>query len=549
MSVVTSHRIAPTGHGPRLLLFGRTGAGKSTLLGALFQAAAQPTALLKGRIVDESGGLTELARGTFNDALEQTQRELVSFPVHVEPQEPGGATWSATLLDSSGAVAQELLLGKRSLEVKDALARALFSADALILVVDAAAKSEQLEKDFGQFEHFLHLLQKARGQRTEVAGLPVFLVLTKCDLLARPTDSRSTWVQRIEEGKRRIGQKFRDFLDRPKHPTAFGALRLHLSATASRRPALTDAPARAEPYGVIELFREGLAAATAYHGRRDRAGQRLSLTVMGLASLLGVCALAMVLLLLSQPNRALESLKEKVSDVVPGPTLSAAERLRGTPARLEESLKSIQNLERDPLYPELSEFQRQATEHYLRELAAYLDAYQDFQKTVKSPSLARTVEDLTRYEKSLREFAFPADYAKEWTETRLAQRLRAVRAEYDALHAAEIKQIAWIHEQIKETRRLRDQGNKFSDALDAKQPPPSEALQSWFRAVADQLEPHSPYPKSDPLPGVPGLTFEKLDHLPGVRAATAEWQSAQAVLRALDIELRGRLLNGKPGPR
>src|SRR5581483_8794295 len=105
----------------RVLLFGRPGAGKSALLGALAQAAAQPASLFKARLADESGGLAELARGAYGAKLAPTGTEVVAYPVHFEPQEPGGADWAATLLDCNGEVAQAYLLGKRPLSVSNDL--------------------------------------------------------------------------------------------------------------------------------------------------------------------------------------------------------------------------------------------------------------------------------------------------------------------------------------------------------------------------------------------------------------------------------------------
>jgi hypothetical protein len=524
--------------GPRLVLFGRSGAGKSALLGALSQAATQASSLFKGRLADDTGALAGLARGTYADALKHTSTEVAAYPLHFEPREGDGGAWSATLFDCDGAIAQEYLVGTRPLEDGQGLARALLSADTLILVVDAAAAPAQLEQDFTHFGAFLHLLQAVRGKRADIAGLPVYLVLAKCDLLAKPGDSRSAWVQRIEEGKRRIGQKFHDFLSHQATPPAFGAVRLHLWATAARRPALAEAAARPEPYGVAELFRQCLVSAESYRQRRDRAGQRLSVTVMGMAGVMAACALGMALLLWFEPSRALLSLEEQLAGLVPGQGGPAPERLRGAPALLEDRLQSLRKLQREPEYAHVPGSLRDAAEQYARELGAYLQAYQEYQKTIKLPHLARNAEELARYEKGLDEFALPPEYAEAWRDTRLARRLREVRQEYAALHRAEEAEIAWMHEQIKETRRLREQGNKFSAEMDAK-PPPVE-LADWLRAVETQLQPHVRFPKGEPIPGVSGLTYEKLDHLPAVRRARAEWTSAQAVLRALADELRGR---------
>ncbi len=538
---------SPRAYGPALnvLLFGRPGAGKSALLGALYQAASEPSPLFKGRLADDSGALTSLAQGTYADTLEHTRQEVVRYPVHFEPQEPGGESWSATLLDSSGAVAQHYLHGQRRLEDSHPLAHALLGGDTLILVVDASAPAEQLEKDFTEFGQFLRLLQQVRGRRADVTGLPIYLVLTKCDLLARPGDARSAWMQRIEEAKLRLGQKFHDFLalhDRP----VFGAVRLHVWATATRRPALSDAPARPEPYGVAELFRQCLNSASVYRQRRDMAGQRLSLIVIALGALVGLCALGMWLLLMSQPDRDLERLKEQVGEKVPGQALSAAERLRGSPVALADRLQEIRKLQRDPHYPHLPGQLQSATEEYVRELGTYLESYQDYQKTIKLPHLAKNDEELASYEKALREFKLPPEYAEQWENTRLARRLQEARGEYAALYRAEGQELAWIQEQIKETRRLSKQGSAFTDDIDAGRPPPASALQDWFRAVDDQLEPHASVPRGELIPGVSGLTYERLDHLPRVRQARADWAREQAVLRALAEVLRGRVRKGTP---
>ena len=69
------------------------------------------------------------------------------------------------------------------------LARAIADADTLILPIDASASEEELEDQFGTFGNFLTRLEQSRGKRTDISGLPVFLVLTKCDLLAEPSDS------------------------------------------------------------------------------------------------------------------------------------------------------------------------------------------------------------------------------------------------------------------------------------------------------------------------------------------------------------------------
>src|SRR4029077_14252576 len=115
-------------------------------------------------------------------------------------QEDQAGQLEAVLYDCDGRAANEILTHRQMLsEQKTRLAQAILLADALILVVDASAGPEQIDSDIGEFIRFLRLLEQSRGHRSEIGGLPVFLVLSKCDLLAQPNDSLAGWQQRIDE--------------------------------------------------------------------------------------------------------------------------------------------------------------------------------------------------------------------------------------------------------------------------------------------------------------------------------------------------------------
>mgnify|MGYP003579622044 CR=1 FL=1 len=89
------------------------------------------------------------------------------------------------------------------------------------------------------------ILEQARGRLNDVVGLPVFLVLTKCDLLAQPDDGLAGWIGRIEDLKRKSLRGLQGFLDdRRSRPNDHGRLDTHLWATAMRRPALATTPER-----------------------------------------------------------------------------------------------------------------------------------------------------------------------------------------------------------------------------------------------------------------------------------------------------------------
>src|SRR5262249_51620379 len=157
-------------------------------------------------------------------------------------------------------------------------------ADTLILVVDAGASPAQVDADLGEFVRFLRLFRRERGEQSEVGGLPVFLVLSKCDLLARPDDTPAAWTERVEARKEEMGRRFRPFLAEDdtddEEGVSFGDLDLELAATAVKRPPLVNTAAQPrEPWGVAELFHRAFATARAFHARRRGAERRLFWTV------------------------------------------------------------------------------------------------------------------------------------------------------------------------------------------------------------------------------------------------------------------------------
>src|SRR5262249_53419284 len=181
--------------GLRLLLFGRPGAGKTSLLGALSQAAQTQEHLLHGRLTEQAPGLEGLRHQVYDETTRPTPEEVVLYPVDFELFEgPADSRehLKALLIDCDGRAANDLLTRRQSLSPDSAegpLAQEVLSADTLVLVVDASEPASQIDADFAEFGRFLRLFERGRGQRSEVGGLPVFLVLSKCDLLAGPNDT------------------------------------------------------------------------------------------------------------------------------------------------------------------------------------------------------------------------------------------------------------------------------------------------------------------------------------------------------------------------
>src|SRR5262245_39021204 len=185
----------------RIVLFGLPGAGKSALLGALVQAASAQEQLLGTRLDAISPTLADLHKSVYAKAVAPTRDEIVAYSVQSAPL-AGNAMLPAgevVLIDCNGQAAAEILkqpdLDGRSSAAQ--LVHALSNPDTLLLVVDATDQT-QLKSTFEQYGQFVNLLEETRGRRAEVTGLPVYLVLTKSDLLAKKTDTFSTWIQRLE---------------------------------------------------------------------------------------------------------------------------------------------------------------------------------------------------------------------------------------------------------------------------------------------------------------------------------------------------------------
>jgi hypothetical protein len=522
-------------HALRLVVFGMPDAGKSSLLGALAQAAQTQEHLLNGHLTDTSKGLDELERRLYEGRPRETLEEVAPYPVVLEPFVPPGSANSrleAVLIDCDGRVANELLARRRSLladSSEGSLAEAVLNADALLLVVDASASPAQVESDFTEFGRFLRLLEQSRGRRSDIGGLPVFLVLTKCDLLAQPTDTPATWIERIEERKRQLGVRFHEFLNRQnvEGPVTFGRVQLHLWATAVKRPPLVDTPAKPrEPYGVGELFRQAFEQAQSFQTRSRQAGRRLVWTVAGSVGVLAGMASLAVGLLVNRPqdDPGARELLGKVDSYRAREPLTPSNRLREP---LQPRISELTDLANDPDFGKLPQEKRDYVESHLREL----QDYRGYQERLRLPTLetVRTERALDDIEARLQELALPAEHKTDWSQTEAFLARAQALADVRALRTGVGDQEEWY-------RRLLRRGEELWAFREQKSGAPISWAdwQAQVQALFDESE-TPPHRADDKLPGS-ALTYQTALRFDRVRAIRDEWEKVkQRLIRVRDL--------------
>ncbi len=525
----------------RLVLFGLPGAGKSSLLGALAQAAESQSHLLDGRIADPSPNLADLRRAVYQHGSPDPGREIVSYSFDYEPAGKA-APVGAVVLDCDGRAADALI--RNPTPIEGALSQEMLNADALVLAVDASEPLERLDADFAEFDHFLSRMEHRRGERTEVGGLPVFLVLTKCDKIVRPGATTTDWLEQIEERKREIGRRFRKFLagrEAAHLPAGFGRIHLQLWATAVWRPPLAGAQTNpVDPYGVAELFRQCLDQAALFRDRRDNSAHRLVqmtlATVGGVLALLIAAASLVASDALHQPPSALQIQVESLRSMEPA---AAAERLRGSPERLRPHLDRWRTIHDDPDFARLPASLRTYVEDRQSELETYIPWLEKLEDA-PSPRDAVTEEDLRDLQTQL---AGPlAPPRPDWTATEAGRLWIGRSAETKAFITAIDDLRTWYQRAYDDADALWTFTGYSTGGLD---------WTGWARDVEKQLDParKPPHADGDVVAGVdPPLSYAVVKEFGSVTAARQQWEAARDRLRRLrDVGAALGLIDGLKG--
>jgi hypothetical protein len=511
----------------RIVLFGMPDAGKTSLLGALAQAAEMQPHSLHAHLVDPTHALEKLRQELYEGRLTRTTEEVVPYLITLEPfaaksDGPQPPPVQVVLVDCDGQTANQFLARQRDLSSGPSaspLREAILGADTLVLPVDASAGAEVVRRDFSQFARFLRLLEQHRGQRTEVAGLPVYLVLTKCDLLVKKGDSLIAWIERIEEHKRTVDRKFQEYLKQQGGPEGqpFGKIALHLWATAVKHPALEGSPARPrEPYAVAELFRQCLQSAQGYRALQTHAGRRLRWTVAALLGLMGLLVLLGLFFYVNRPSTAAGKLESEIRLFRTTQGETPAQQLREP---LGPKIEQLQRFQDDPAFVQVRRDLRDYVKHALVELLAYRRYSQELPSAKQAPRLVDNEADLDKLISTLKKLTPPPEYRSDWVKTEAVQRRDRWLNDAELLRREVAKAEAAFQGLLKRRRQLEESGG--------------------VKAIRELLKDaqHLPYREGnrDPLPEAkdPQLTYQHVLDFERVRRLYDEWQEARRELQKL----------------
>ncbi len=503
-----------------LVLLGLPSSGKSALLGSLQQAAQSKGTDVDGSLVDLSGELAKLRQDSLDDKYHPTREAVAAYPVQ---RRVDGHDETVTLHDTSGVESVAVLTGKKELPAAGPLPNALAAADGVLLVVDASSSREELQEQFEQFKSFLADWQLKRSQATAVGGLPVFLVLAKCDKIAVKGETFGQWTQRIEEAKRRVGEQFQAALD-DSRDLSFGRIDVRIWATAAKRP-VADKPSRAsEPYQVAELFQQVFDAAEMFRRRSERSSQTLQGALVGLGGLATLLALLMTWYLATQPTLDEAALESQVRTLLAGGDGGPAERVREP---VEDRLKELREAKANRAYSQLPAAVREQIKATEDAIESYQRLNVDYQKDVRNPRLALRENDLLQIEKSLKGYD---GRVKPWPETRLAKRHQEWNAETAALLQAIKDEDAWTRAQIADGEKLRAEGG----LVIAKQAGAAQR-EAWFKSVHDFAIRGRRHKSTDRV-SVTTIPYRVVYQFDRVEAAERDWRGFKDRLEKLREE-------------
>jgi hypothetical protein len=388
-------------------------------------------------------------------------------------------------------------------------------ADAMVATVDASAPDR--DKALDELGKTLRRLEEQRSAEMDVGELPVFIVLTKCDVLAKTGESELNWMERLEELKRLADGRLARKSDGPQ-TDGFGSLAKHIWCTASHRPAPRAGQAETS-YGVAELLRQCLLDAEGYRKRSRHSAQRLSWT--SAATLLGVLSLVALVLGFWSARGRVSELANRIAII----RLSAANEGAWFREPLERKLRALQGFKEDPEFNRLNEEDRAFVAESIGEIQAYID-YKEGLLRVRVPDF-RTKEDLDRLVKELVSgpLALPARFAERWFNTDAGRLHAGLLKDIASLRKAIAWSVDWYAGQVQEAEKLR--------GFVSGKPSETTSWARWRAHVRQATSARFPHEISEELPGADSLTYITALQMAEVMRMQRSWLIARVRLQQL----------------
>jgi hypothetical protein len=523
---------------PRVLLFGHPKSGKTHLLGALLRASDAHPDLLGGEVIDPTGRLAAVRDAAYaGGAFEATRTEIAAYPVFLRAPGRGGPVREFALYDCDGRAATALLKHPDVLDaprVTGLVAKAVLDADLLALVVDAGQTDDDLAEKFEDFLFFLEQVHGRRLRERQVGGLPVFVVLARCDTLAKPGDTAATWEAEVRWHLKKVRRQFEEFVDDqlpiegygPSY-LPFGSVDVEGYATAARRPPLADEPrAGAEPFGVAELFHDAFAFAAAHRDRGRASDRRLRRTVWAVAAAVGIMLAGGVAVAVFQPASADPELPDRVRLYERHEAPAAVRLAEKNVARNKRVLTGYRN---DPGFFALPTDLQAFVAGRLREIDDY-QAYHEKLAALTAPADARTLDELDRVRARLTtDLALPAEYT--WGDTEAAKLRDKWLADADLIRAAEAGWYDWYRGLLNQATALT-----LTPRFDGDWRPRVNGLAE--QAEKPPFSPAAVIPGSEALPQPHGeaVTYRAAQEFDRVYQARTDWEHARdRLLRLRDL--------------
>ena len=527
-----------TGGELRLVILGDSSAGTSSLLAAFGQLIHSGDPLLGGRVSHPSKAFTEAA-SRLDDQESGATEEVGSYSLIYAPLEndDGDEPLQVLFIHANGHDAAGVR-EETSFRDPDEFVRAARRADALLIAFDASTPTELLDQRASEFAGLLRDLEERRGRRTEVSALPVLVVLTKCDLLARRGDSAAAWLQTAEQRRQAVASRLRATLDRERQSPirAFGSIEVHVLATAVKPPQFLDGGAKDRFHGVADLLERALELGNSYRLRRRYSSERLAWTVLGtFTALAAMLALAAVFVFYRAPVK--NELAERVQSYRSEEGRTPAERLAEP---LAPKIAQLQSFEADPNFPALAPELTEFVDHRLHELRNY----RDYLARLGRVNLAqvRHESELQQIAEQLQtDLAIPVPYQDEWSQTHAGQLHDQLVSDVRSLQGAIAETADWY-------RSLARQGEELR-TFPRDRPGDTASWQRWQKAVGDLFVKSAAVALTGLKSDSTGVVFG----MDSVVAARVNWESLRPKLERLRelvaaLGLAGSLPDGERQP-